>query len=270
MSVISGTVSWTDLSTTDIEGAQRFYAELLGWELTTQHTDMGDYTVATVDGREVAGMMAQAPELAGAPATWTVFVVVDDLTATLGAIERAGGSVHQTPFDIPGGARVAVVSDRSGAMLALISGGPEPGHPYFAEQPGMVCWAELMTADVEAAVGFYGEVFDWRAETDDDGPVPYTLCRLGHEPVAGIIGRPPNLPTDAPDTWSVYFSVDDCSAVIERAVELGGSVILPPTPTPMGPFAVVADPEGAAFQIMEMAPADPTGVDPEAPERQQH
>jgi len=47
--------------------------------------------------------------------------------------------VLASPFEIPGGARVAVVADRSGAVFALISGGPEPGFPYFSGEVGAVC-----------------------------------------------------------------------------------------------------------------------------------
>jgi predicted enzyme related to lactoylglutathione lyase len=252
--VRSGTVSWVDLSTQDLQGAQRFYADLLGWELAVQQTPMGEYTVASSGGREVAGMMAQAPEMAGTPSVWAVFVVVEDMDSTLAAVRGAGGAVLQTPFEIPDGARVAVVADRSSARFALISGGPEPGYPYFSEEAGAVCWAELMTGDVEAATGFYGDVFGWTSETDETGPVSYTVCSLDSDPVAGVIRRPDDLPAEVPDSWSVYFTVADCEATERRAVELGGTVILTATPTPMGPFAVVADPAGAAFQIMEMAP----------------
>lgn len=257
--VRGGTVSWVDLSTPDLEGAQRFYGALLGWELDTQRTQMGEYTVAQSGGREVAGMMAQAPETAGPPAAWTVFIVVDDMEGTLSDANKAGGAVLQPPFEIPGGALVAVVADRSGAMFALISGGPDPGYPYFSEDAGAVCWAELMTCDVQAATGFYREVFGWIAETDDTSPVPYTVFRLQGDEVAGMIGRPDDLPPELPDSWSAYFSVTDCAATQSLAAELGGSIILPATPTPMGPFAVLADPAGAAFQVMEMrSPADPS------------
>lgn len=198
-------------------------------------------------------MMAQAPELAGTPSVWTVFVVVDDMDAVLAAVRGADGAELQTPFEIPGGARVAVVADRSGAMFALISGGPEPGYPYFSTEVGAVCWAELMSADVDAATEFYEAVFGWTAETDETGPVPYTVCNLDGDAVAGIIRRPDDLPADVPDSWSVYVTVADCHATEQRALRLGGSIILSATPTPMGPFAVLADPAGAAFQIMEMA-----------------
>lgn len=250
--VKSGTVSWVDLSTPDIEDAKRFYAGLLGWELTVQRTPMGEYTVASSGGREVAGMMAQAPEMAGTPAVWTVFVVVDDIEATLAGVTGAQGEIRQAPFEIPGGAQVAVVADRSGADFALISHGPRPGYPYYSDEVGAVCWAELMTRDVQAAIGFYHDVLGWTAETDDSGPIPYTVCMLDDDQVAGMIGRPPDLPAGVPDSWSVYFTVADCKATQSLATELGGSVILSATPTPMGPFAVLADPAGAAFQVMEI------------------
>ncbi len=257
--VRSGTVSWVDLATPDIDDANRFYSQLLGWHLDIQQSSMGDYTVASSMGREVAGMMAQAPEMTGTPAAWTVFIIVHDLEATLDRATGAGGAVITSPFEIPGGARVAVVADHSGAMFALISGGPEPEFPYFSEEVGYVCWAELMTSDVKAATEFYQKVFGWTAETDETGPVAYTVCNLDGDAVAGMIARPADVPAEVPDSWSIYFTVADCQEAQSRAVELGGSVILPATPTPMGPFAVLADPSGAAFQIMEMSsPREPS------------
>ena len=133
---------------------------------------------------------------------------------------------------------------------------------HVAHVAGAVEARRRDAAAARAAVGFYHEAFGWTAETDAEGPVPYTACHLGQEPVAGILGRTPNVPADAPDSWSVYFAVGDCSAVTERGTELGGSVIVPPTPTPMGPFAVLADPEGAVFQIMEMSAGPPNGATP--------
>ncbi len=214
---------------------------------------MGGYTVASSEGREVAGMMAKAPEMAGTPAAWTVYVVVDDIEAILTKAASVGGTVLTSPFEIPGGARVAIVADPSGAVFALITGGPEPDPHYYSENLGAVCWAELMTGDVPAATAFYHDVFGWTAETDETGPVPYTVCNLDSVAVAGIIGRPADLPGEVPDSWSVYFTVPGCQAAQERAAELGGSVILSATPTTMGPFAVLADPAGAAVQIMEIS-----------------
>jgi len=248
----SGMIEWVDLSTPDVERAQRFYGDLLGWTFNVQQTDMGEYVVAEIDGWQVAGMMAPSPEVTDQPSVWTMFVRVDDMEAAVGRVTDAGGTIAAAPFEIPGGARVAVVTDRTGAMFALISGGPEPDQAYYSERIGGVCWAELMTSSLDDAVEFYHQVFGWDSETDGAGPIPYTTCRLGTKEVAGMISRPAGAPPQVPDSWSVYFTVGNCADAEKRATELGGAVILPATPTPMGPFAVIADPMGAAFQIMQI------------------
>ena len=256
----SGMIEWVDLSTPDVERARRFYGDLLGWTYNVQETDMGVYVVAEIDGRQVAGMMAPSPDMADQPSMWTMFVRVDDMDAAVERITDAGGTIAAAPFEIPGGARVAVVADRTGAMFALISGGPEPDQAYYSDQVGGVCWAELMTSSADDAIEFYRQVFGWDAETNGSGPIPYTTCRLGSKEVAGIIGRPVGVGPEVPDSWSVYFTVDDCAETEKRATGLGGAVILTSTPTPMGPFAVVADPMGAAFQVMqfqEMSTTEP-------------
>ena len=248
--VSSGEPCWVDLSADDVGAAERFYRELLGWTTTTVESSMGEYHVGSVGGREVAGMMGKSPEMAGAPSMWTVFVFVEDLDATLELVRSAGGGVLQPPFEIPGDARVSVVAGVGGAMFALISARPQPG-PYLVTDVGAVGWVELMTRDTEAAMRFYEVVFGWAAETQDANGTMYTTFRLGGREVAGMIPTPDHLPPEVPDAWSVYFNVESCSAALERIRSLGGSVILGPMPTPMGPFAVAADPEGAIFQLME-------------------
>ena len=171
---------------------------------------------------------------------------VDDIDAAIAKIPSVGGSVLQVPFEIPGGAQVAVIADPGGAMFALISATPQPG-PYLSQAVGAISWFELMTRNPQTAKGFYRAVFGWEAVTEDAGGTPYTVFSLDGTQVAGMI----RTPADMPDTWAVYFTVDDCLATEELAVELGGDVILPSTDSPIGPFAVLADPQGAVFQIVE-------------------
>ncbi len=248
----NGLPCWVDLSTTDITAAEAFYRGLLDWTVATNQTPMGEYLIGSVGDREVGGMMAQSPETAGSPSVWTTFFFVDDLDATLAEITSAGGNVLAPPFEIPDGARVSVVTDPSGAMFALISEGRQPG-PYFSMEVGAVSWVELMTRRPDEARAFYHQVFGWKATTEDAGGMAYTVFSLAATQVGGMIETPAHLPDDVPDTWSVYFTVADCQAIVEEAAELGGQVILPPTQTPIGPFAVLADPQGAVFQVMEFA-----------------
>lgn len=247
----NGTLSWADLTTSDIDDARRFYTDLFDWELERQSTEMGDYYVARIGDRDVGGMMAQSADMAGAPAMWTAFFLVDSMDDTIARIGRAGGTVLADPFPIPGGAEVAVIADPTGAMFALISGGPEPDAPYLSMVPGAVSWLELMTRDTARAERFYNEVFDWKAVAAPAGDITYTVFQLGADNVAGMLDRTPGLGADVPDSWSIYFTAAECAAVERRVIELGGAVLKPTAQTPMGPFAVLADRQGAVFQVME-------------------
>jgi predicted enzyme related to lactoylglutathione lyase len=52
----------------------------------------------------------------------------------------------------------------------------------------------------------------------------------------------------------VYFAVEDTDAAAGRAVELGGTVSVPPTDIEPGRFAVLGDPQGAVFSVLALAP----------------
>ena len=55
-------------------------------------------------------------------------------------------------------------------------------------------------------------------------------------------------------SWLVYFAVQDCEATIRKAIDLKGSLVLPAAEIPdLGRFALLTDPQGANFFILEMA-----------------
>lgn len=242
---------WVDLTTPDIEGAKRFYSQLLGWELERTPTPMGDYYIGKQHGHEVAGLMAQGPELSGTPPVWTMFVNVADVEETVTKTEEAGGRVLEQPFDIPDG-RVAMIADPTGAMLGVISTPlMHSDEKWFSQEPGAVCWVELLTRHPDTALHFYEAVFGWTAETSDMGETSYTIFKLGDDDVAGMMMMPAEVPEEAPAHWATYFTVDDCVAAENKAIELGGHVLRSTAEIEMGRFAVLADPQAASFQIME-------------------
>lgn len=244
-----GAPSWVDLNTPDIEGATRFYAELFGWTMTRSESPMGVYFIASVDGVEVCGMMAQDASVAGMPAIWTTFFTVDDVEATLDKVSAASGRVLQPAFEIPGGAHVGVAADPSGAMFAVISGGPRPYGAYLSPRPGAVGWVELLTRDPVAVAPFYRDVFGWTAVLDDTSE--YTQFVLDGTPACGMLPMPPDVPGEAPSYWATYFSVTDCESTQRRCEELGGRVLLPTMDVGGMRFAVLADPQGATFDVIE-------------------
>jgi predicted enzyme related to lactoylglutathione lyase len=61
------------------------------------------------------------------------------------------------------------------------------------------------------------------------------------------------MPDSIPPHWLVYFAVDDTDASIEKAKELGGNIAAGPIEIPFGKFAVMTDPNGSAFAVMQLA-----------------
>ena len=68
------------------------------------------------------------------------------------------------------------------------------------------------------------------------------------------MSRPPQLPAEVPDYWGVYFAVADIEATVAKLKKLGGSVHVGPMAIEPGTFAMVADPQGAMFNVMQLSP----------------
>lgn len=64
---------------------------------------------------------------------------------------------------------------------------------------------------------------------------------------------------EIPPNWTNYFLVADIDASAAKVTELGGDLHVPPSPAgEIGKFAVVQDPQGGFFSIIEYAgPAAP-------------
>jgi predicted enzyme related to lactoylglutathione lyase len=124
---------------------------------------------------------------------------------------------------------------------------------YVWRETNTLTWQELTTTDPKAATQFYVELFGWRTEVVSMGDFDYTLLYNGDEQIAGLMPQPQLMrDAKAPSFWTVYFDVADCDASANRAVTLGGTMVMPPTDIPnVGRFAVLRDAEGAGFAIIK-------------------
>lgn len=251
-----GVPSWVDLATPDPEAAKAFYSAVFDWDWQENPTDQGgSYFMANKGDKAAAGMMAQPPQMAeqGLPAMWNTYVTVDDVEATTAQAEAAGGAVMMPPMQVMESGNMSVVQDPSGAVVGLWQAKDHIGSEVVNE-PGAFCWAECQTADVDAASAFYGELFGWQSEQMDmgEGAPPYTVWKMaGYD--EGVAGSMPPAMDGIPPHWSTVFACDDCDARTAKAVEAGGSVIQEPFDMPIGRLAVLADPQGAVFQMLQMA-----------------
>jgi hypothetical protein len=125
---------------------------------------------------------------------------------------------------------------------------PETAKPEPASctPVGEFCWNELLTSDLEAAGKFYSTLFGW-TQTPFNGPVPYTIFRLGEKGVGGMM---PQQQPGTPPLWLSYIAVANCDASAAQAEKLGGKICMPPKDIPtIGRIAVLTDPQGAPFGI---------------------
>ncbi|MCW2994504.1 MAG: Glyoxalase/bleomycin resistance protein/dioxygenase [Conexibacter sp.] len=114
-----GAWAWSDLQTTDPEGAAPFYAALLGWEIAEVPGSGGLYRSVSLAGRSIGGIMrAQRPI---AQPYWAVYLGVADVEETLARIAAEGGRTLVEPMPVPSG-RFAVAMDPQGAAFGLVDG----------------------------------------------------------------------------------------------------------------------------------------------------
>lgn len=123
---------------------------------------------------------------------------------------------------------------------------------------GRFAWYDLMTTDPEAARSFYTQLIGWGTQQWEGGTMPYTMWTNRDTPMGGLMELPEDARKQgAPPHWLAYIAAPDLAATVSRAQELGAQVYVPPTEIPnAGAFAVLADPQGAAFAVYS-SPQEP-------------
>ena len=129
---------------------------------------------------------------------------------------------------------------------------------------GKFVWHQLMTRDVPGAKKFYSRLAGWKMQAWPPDP-NYTVCHADSGPAAGIMEMPPDMPADVPSHWLQYIGTRDVDGTADTAVRLGASIVKGPSDMQgAGRYAVLKDPQGAVFAIIDPENARPenTGVPP--------
>jgi len=128
----------------------------------------------------------------------------------------------------------------------------------MANPEGSFIWYELMTSDPDGAASFYADIVGWTVSgfeggTDTKG---YRIFWAGNEGIGGLMQLPEGAPTRP--GWFAYLYVADVDAKAEAIVAAGGRVHMPPTDLEgVGRIAMVADPQGLVFYLMNPKSPDP-------------
>jgi uncharacterized protein len=249
-----GTPCWVDLSTNDIPKAIGFYSSQFGWTVSPGGPEVGGYSMAQLDGRNVAGI-SESMGLPGAPTAWATFFASSDVDATAARIKSAGGGVIVEPTDAMDAGRMLVGYDTTGAGFGVWQARNHSG-AQVVNVPGAFTWTEHMSHDFEGAKAFYAAVFGYEYGDISTDSFSYATLLINGQQVVGGIGAFPGGSEDAHQaSWGVYFGTADTDKSVELAVAHGGRVIRPATDSPYGRMAIVADNQGAVFSLIS-TPAD--------------
>jgi uncharacterized protein len=286
---VPGVPCWVDASEPDPEAAVDFYAGLFGWEFRDvmpasaegsyfmARTETRGWSLFDMSGEPRSGNVAAitpVPEGAAQRAIWNTYISVASADEAAAKVRDAGGGVVVEPFDFTDAGRTAVFTDPEGAAFCVWEAHKHTG-AQVVNDPGSLNFNGLHTSDTEAAKAFYGSVFGWRTFAMGEAEMwaldgygdfierhhPDLRQRWaeagappGFEDVIATINRIRDDQRDMPAHWSVTFAVGDADAAAAKAVELGGTVLVPPLDAPWVRITILADPQGATFTASRFTP----------------
>jgi len=247
-----GKVIFVELVTPDLVVAKQFYGGLFGWTFSDLQVGGRHYAEAFLDGYPVAGLVQKdIPVGEHRQPAWLTFISVRDVdTAKLIALQH-GAKMLFEPHDIPDRGRQAVFADPQGAIFALLaSSSGDPSDVLAA--PGEWIWSSLITSDPDTDAAFYQTLFDYDVfDLPADEGAQHLMLASDNYARASVNSMPVNKPNIHPH-WLNYIRVEDADKMTAKVVALGGRVLVEPrVDRHGGKVAVVADPLGAPFGLLE-------------------
>ena len=117
---------------------------------------------------------------------------------------------------------------------------------------GHVVWHDLITPNLAQSQAFYASVFGWQFQAVNDS---YTLASLDGKLIAGMaeLDNKQNA-----SHWLSLISSKDIAGVSEKTIKAGGKVLVSSTEIKgRGTIAVLEDPQGAVFSLINTVNGDP-------------
>ncbi|GGM04683.1 VOC family protein [Deinococcus aerophilus] len=249
--VPAGEPIWVDLTTSTPQRTRDFYAALFGWEYQISE-EFGGYANAQSGGHRAAGISPPPPQGMNGPPSWLIYFDTRDIVADAQHVRTLGGTAFEGPVQIGTEGWAHHVADPDGTIFGLWQ---DDQHGGFAacQGTGRVVWAEVNTHDSASAVAFYSRLLN-----ADALPLPgadYHQLMHGGVGFAGVSGHAQNWDEVGAGGWMVYFYAEDVDAAARTTETHGGKVLVAPFDMDYGRMAVLADPAGAVFSVMNPQPA---------------
>jgi predicted enzyme related to lactoylglutathione lyase len=266
-----GKMIWADLITPDLQTAKQFYGGLFGWTFRDLHAaNLKDFTIAYNGDQPIAGLVRRdLPKDHSRRPAWLPFLAVRDVGEARQVALAQNGTLIAPPHSYPRRGEQAVLADPQGAVFAVLaSSAGDP--PDELAPPGAWIWSSLITHDPEAAAAFYQKLFGYqvydlagdtvstsRSTSGSDANIQHLI--LASDDFARASAN--SIPADRPKThpnWLNFIRVTDTTDAAKKATTLGGQVLVAPhVDRHGGRIAILADPSGAPFGVMEWSDTEP-------------
>jgi uncharacterized protein len=251
----AGTPCWIELITTDLDKACEFYGELFGWEYEIHRDpEAGEHVIARREGFPVASIRTASRGLS----TWRLYLATEDCAAAIRQAEELGAHVMVERSHVPDLGTKAVLKGPADSEFGLLQ--PASSLEFDVGLPGTLMWAELVTIKAQTADHFFQELFGYANEQfGTEHRSDYSVWYLGDESVLARVNmiRDFITPSSRPH-WLLYLGVDadfGTDELVRRAIGLGGRVRVDPYDSSLGRVAVLRDPTGARFAMVDSTQA---------------
>ncbi|MBB5159580.1 VOC family protein [Saccharopolyspora phatthalungensis] len=241
--------------TTDVGVACEFYSGLFGWDYES-HDDprAGLHVIAFHEGFPVASIR----ESGDGRSRWRLFLAAEDSAATAAEAGKLGGQIVVPRSRVSGLGVKLVLSTPADDEFGLLE--PDEAWQFDVGLPGTLVWAELVTIKAQTADHFYGELFGYSAEQfGTEHRTGYAVWYLDGESVLARVSMiREHITTGTRPHWLVYLGVDESvgtDELVHTAIALDGRVRVDPYDSSLGRVAVLRDPTGARFAVVDPSQA---------------
>ena len=243
-----GQFCWNQIATPDVDKAIVFYSALFGWEIVDEDLGHGDEMVRMLQNGEFVIGIHEIQE--DEKAHWEPYLAMSDLSAFLSLVQEHGGFVVEKPQNAGQFGSMAEVCGPDGGRLCLWSAGTFGGHTNSSGQ-GIPRWYELQLLEEGPEETFWPTVLDWTEASNNQRRrnyanaegTPIAQIHILNETEAENLYQP---------RWIAFVQVEDVDTTCKDAEAIEGTIVRRPYEAPgLGRCAVLADPQGSVFGIIE-------------------
>ncbi len=244
-----GSSVWQQLRVRDLDGIERFYQEVLGLRLEWEG---GSGRLVTDEGELVAGVLVD-PGFADEEVGWRVFLGVQDLDSVIARAVSLGCEPVSESAPLQRAGEHAVLRDPFGARFALAR--LERGEAVVPSGSlGRFAMVDPTNHDLEAQVAFQDALFPGGVH-DEIVPHDVVFFRAADGTLLrGSYALPEETIGVIPPHWLPWFNVEDDARAAQSAEQAGGRVNTRDNHSRFGDWAVVVDPQGGEFKVLERDP----------------